>query len=90
MLQLESLERKRLQALRALTIDEDGDETLLGLTVAESIFVLDFAAAGRDEFDTAELDLYIRLQARHVDTWISCTRSLTPEKAALIFGTAES
>ena len=62
--------KTRVQLLRAgaLAIDTDGDEVLIGLTVAESKFVMDLRNAPRSESGrcaTAEERLYLELFRRH-------------------------
>ena len=66
MLNLEKVEREVLVTCGALVTDDDGEETLQGLTVAEACFVLTVEHGSSCDFDPAERRLYSLLKARHV------------------------
>jgi hypothetical protein len=58
--------RAVLSSSGALSVDEDGDEVLLGLTVAESAFMLVYCQSQVDERDPGEQRLFDKLQERHL------------------------
>lgn len=62
---LSKKEREALVAGGALILDDEGDETFRGLTVAESNFILNVERGQCDDFDLAELRLYSQLRAKH-------------------------
>lgn len=66
MLDLAEIERKILQSSGALTIDPEGDETLLGLTVSESRFVLAVERTADQNVGAAESVVYRQLRQRHL------------------------
>lgn len=66
MLNLDGELRQRLLARQALTVDEDGDEVFLGLTVSESVFYFEFTKHPDLRTTMAEKMLYLQLQHRHL------------------------
>lgn len=66
MLNLNETLRDRLLATGALVVDEDGDEVLAGLTVAESKFFLFYEIDPRDGYASAETNLYFELRHKHL------------------------
>ena len=65
MLKLEEAERAALQSCKALTTTPEGRETLLGLTVAESEFILAVERDQKQNAGAAESALYHRLRQLH-------------------------
>lgn len=65
MLKLEEVERAALQSCKALTTTQEGCETLRGLTVAESEFILAVERDQKQNAGAAESSLYHRLRQLH-------------------------
>jgi hypothetical protein len=66
MLNLAEIERKMLRANDALTTDAAGAETLRGLTVDESQFVLAVERTAAENVGASESAAYRQLRDRHV------------------------
>lgn len=66
MLDLDDARRSELILRGALTIDDDGDEVLAGLTLAESHFYLVFEEHPVETHDTGETSLYYQLKHKHL------------------------
>lgn len=66
MLTLNDELRTRLRALHALTINDEGGEIFVGLTVAESIFYLAHIAQPDRDTSAAEQTLYLQLRHKHL------------------------
>lgn len=66
MLKISAKERLLLQSFGALSHDSDGDEILIGLTPAESTFVVEYRHSSGSEFSPAEKILYLELSQRHL------------------------
>jgi hypothetical protein len=66
MLNLNDGQRSELLLRGALTVDEDGDEVLLGLTLAESHFFLTFEEQPVETHATGETVLYYQLKHKHL------------------------
>jgi hypothetical protein len=66
MLNLAEIERRMLLSNDALTVDANGTETLRGLTVNESEFVLAVERTASENVGAAESPLYKELRDRHV------------------------
>jgi len=67
MLNLEEIERTALQSNKALSTTPEGYETLLGLTVAESEFLLAVEKDQKQNVGAAESPLYHRLRQLHAN-----------------------
>jgi hypothetical protein len=70
MLNLTDERRRELHDRGALTVDSDGDEVLVGLTLSESHFFLIMEEDPLELHATGELALYYQLKHKHL-----CTRS---------------
>ena len=57
--------KKRLLSVGALATDCDGDEVLIGLTVAESNFILDLPQVHPSALGPAEIRLFLYLYRLH-------------------------
>lgn len=66
MLDLDDARRSELLLRGALTVDDDGDEVLVGLTLAESHFYLTFEEHPVETHDTGETSLYYQLKHKHL------------------------
>lgn len=66
MLDLDDTTRTRLRAKGTLIVDDEGDEVLAGLTVAESQFLLLFEQHPSVGFASAESSLYFHLKHKHL------------------------
>lgn len=66
MLKFSAKERLLLQSFGALAHDSDGEEILVGLTPAESVFVVHYGHASGGEFSPAEKILYLELSQKHL------------------------
>ena len=58
-------QRRRLLSVGALTTDCDGDEILIGLTVAESIFLAELHCFPVESIGLAESRLFLYLSRLH-------------------------
>lgn len=67
MLNLAALDREMLRESGALTTEKHGTETLLGLSIAESSFVIEVEKLDSNDICAAELDLYRQLKLRHFE-----------------------
>lgn len=65
MLNLTDMTRKFLQQTGALVRDCDGQEVMLGLTYAESVFLVAYLQASEIE-SLAERQLFFQLRSRHL------------------------
>lgn len=66
MLNLMNKDRQFLRSLGALTVDSEGQETLVGLTVAESHFLVNFKAQSCTRADMAERMVYDQIVRLHL------------------------
>jgi hypothetical protein len=66
MLDLSDKRRRDLRDRRALTVDDEGDEVLLGLTVAESHFYLCFEHHPLEAHAGGEAAIYYQLKHKHL------------------------
>jgi hypothetical protein len=66
MLEISQLARKRLTLDYALDVDDDGQEIFVGLTVAESRFMVICIQQAAHRLSLGEDFLYQQLKARHV------------------------
>jgi hypothetical protein len=65
-LNLTDVQRSELVLRKALTVDDDGDEVLVGLTFAESKFFLAFEEYPVEIHATGETVLYYQLKHNHL------------------------
>lgn len=66
MLDLDDGRRRDLVDRRALTVDDEGDEVLRGLTVAESYFFLRFEQYPFQAHTGGEAAIYYQLKHKHL------------------------
>lgn len=66
MLHLNDVRRSELLLRGALTVDDDGDEVLVGLTLAESHFYLTFEEHPVETHESGETALYYQLKYKHL------------------------
>lgn len=73
MLDLNTEERIQLSANGSLCRDIQGNETLIGLTARESIFVLHYQKIFDDRRSSAQQHAYLQLRQRHATAYTSMT-----------------
>ena len=75
MLDIDDAQRSDLLLKGALTVDQDGDEVLTGLSLAETYLFLTFESHATAELSPTEVGHYLQLKHKHLAARAALLRS---------------